>query len=184
MLCFFAVCVIFPNYGNPKFAVDNYFKLSYELDAEWYALTQLRMYLQNKFSTADFRKLICEDINRQNGLWWGGTPVYSLDEAILDLKHRMESCGHLVLQDVPDTTVLGNFVSFFMSQPELFGRYRKLPESEQDGFLLSYLVKYDVNNILYQKYPVLSDLLDAYKTDVSKPKSFWSWFKDWLSGRV
>lgn len=121
---------VFPNYGSAMVVPDNYLKLSYELDAEKHAVSQVSDYLSDKFSNSMSNRLICDSINQRGSFWWGRTPVYRVSDAVADLDRRLQNCLHLVLQDVADASLFSGIVSQFMNTPDLIDTYRSLDVSE------------------------------------------------------
>lgn len=153
----------FVNYGHPRVAPSNYFKLSYEIDAEEYAIKSVQKYLSDKMPVNLLNSCICESVNKRRyvtkdgvcNFWWGELPVYSVEEGLADLHTRKMDCEHLVLQDEVDYSQLNEFSLVFMKDRKLLHEYRDLPVSEQNRYLVQYVCRNTVDVSKY--YSVISD---------------------------
>lgn len=153
----------FVNYGHPRVVSSNYFKLSYEIDAEEYAMKSVQKYLSDKMPMDLLNSCICESVNKRlvktavgdYTFWWGELPIYSVDEGIADLHSRKINPEHIVLNDEVDYSQLNEFSIKFMRDTKSLHEYHNLPVSEQNKYLLQYICRNAEGISKY--YPVIAD---------------------------
>lgn len=148
----------FPNYGQPYIVMDNYLNMIEELDAEEYALVNVREYLceQGIFSNLELSYCMQDEVNRRER-WWGDRPVRSIDDAIDNLHNKKVNHKHLCLCTDFDSKVkfFAPIYDEFIRNPENLLIYSRLSDDEQDQFLIDYICKHDVEISSY--YPIISD---------------------------
>lgn len=178
----------FVNYGHPKVASFNYYKLTYEIDAELYAIQSVQKELSDKMPVDLLNSCICKSVNKRllrtaSGdytFWWGELPIYSVNDGIADLECRRMNPEHIVLHDEVDYSELNVFSLKFMKDTKLVHEYRNLSASEQNKYLIQYICRNADGISKY--YPVIVDeFLEVEKQQVDehvKRKSRLSGLKD------
>lgn len=161
----------FPNYARTGIAVDNYFNMIMEVDAEEYALKESRKYLRDKgdILPAEVDFYMCMEVNRRVG-WWGNQPIVNIDSAVSELHDKKLRPIHLRLVNVPfsERNIYSSVYNSFMANPENIERYFSLSDDEQDSYLLDYICRHDGKAVdryvavLGDRLPVLS-VIDKVK---------------------
>lgn len=133
----------------------NQFILSYERDAEEYALSAAPDVLAEAgFPKGSIEPCLVEEVNRRIG-WYGDWPVGSVKSAIEDLhakKHIREET-ELPLDYVP--RMPRDVSATFLGDTKALEKYGRLDPKDIDGFLFDYIARRDPK--IFGMYGIISD---------------------------
>lgn len=134
---------------------DNYWNLSYEIDAEEYAISKVRDYLSRQPLFNNVDTLLIQEINRRD-TWWGDRPVDNVDATLADLKRRKSVDVPLVDVNIDRSEYpLSPIAKSFYSDKKVIQTYRLLPDEQKNNFVIDYIARHDSK--ILEFYRVIED---------------------------
>lgn len=138
---------VFPNYES-----ENYWDISYEIDAELHSIVDVKNYLSDKFDFVMLDRCIVDEINRRYE-WWGDRPVLSVNDALCALHDKQSVCR--LPDEIDFDTGKYPIAASFMFDKKLMKEYFGLPDDKKDRFLIDYICHHDI--VIPTHYPVITD---------------------------